>query len=670
MSAYSLHLINPFAIQPSLASAQFSSSHIQYAINNINPLLITNDELVSVSFSTTNPSENDWIGAYSPPGADIFTQSPVKFGMCSSSSNESSSYLSSGYGILTFNMTNLRAGIDFYYFSNGTSHPVLVANYSSSVQFKDINQPLKNRIVPTGNPNVFKLLWSSAYSTQPVLKWGIASGVYTHVVNASSETIQQSELCGGPANSSGYFDLGLIHTANITGIKEMNLNSKNIYYKFGDLATNDFSEQFIFLTPPFAGFQPPGRPTQIVLMADLGVASTKSSYDTKIWDEGCPPAINTTMSITQMVLNGEVDAVFHTGDIAYANGYLSSWDFYLDMISPIVGRTLYLTTVGNHESDWRNSASLPYGDSSGGECGVCALKLIPMPSPATVNQPWWSYDIGLIHFIGISTEHNYSVGSNQYNWLENDLANVNRFITPWVVLSGHRSMYVDSDLCCDDNVDDNCVSCYEGSDVGVMQLLQQTIEPLIHQYKVNLAFSGHFHNMQRQAAVYQNKVVQNSTIIMNSDGDLVAYHDNPNATVWMVIGSAGNGPDYSSKNYSWSEKYWNNVYGYAILTATNASYLNWQLVNSANNEVIDRMVITQLSINSDIPTHPPTSSNGNSTIHTGLPTTELGIVLGVTVFTVLMLAIVAKFFVFPRIMESCCKTKDEPLSVQSANDMI
>ena len=34
---------------------------------------------------------------------------------------------------------------------------------------------------------------------------------------------------------------------------------------------------------------------------------------------------------------GEIDMVFHSGDISYANGYLSGWDFFLDMVSPISG---------------------------------------------------------------------------------------------------------------------------------------------------------------------------------------------------------------------------------------------------------------------------------------------------------------------------------------------
>ena len=50
--------------------------------------------------------------------------------------------------------------------------------------------------------------------------------------------------------------------------------------------------------------------------------------------------------------------MFSGGDISYATGYMAVWDFFLNMISPISGSVLYLTTVGNHESDYPNSGDL------------------------------------------------------------------------------------------------------------------------------------------------------------------------------------------------------------------------------------------------------------------------------------------------------------------------
>lgn len=642
LSANSLDKISPQNIVFAMDSADET-----YIISSVSPTLISNDALVTVSCNSSSPSSTDWIGAYSPANVDITTTVPVKYGYCGNLIY-GSDYINSGLGQVVFNMTNLRADIKFYYFIGGTSTPMAVGNSSQIVRFENYNQPLRNRVVATGNPNIYQVLWSGYNSTQPTLRWGTSPNNYIHTFAASNFTIERSQLCGGPANSTGFRDLGVIYTAEFVGIETYGLSNQDIYYVFGDAATTDYSSEITFHVPPLAGTQPADRGTQVVLLADLGIGSTDSSADTVVWVEECPPAINTTMSIGALVANGSVDAIFHSGDVSYANGYLASWDFFLDMISPMAGSALYFTTVGNHESDWPDTASLYNSKSSGGECSVVATSLLPMPVPATTNEPWWSYDIGIIHFVGMSTEHNFSVGSTQYNFLSNDLTTVNRTKTPWIIFSGHRSMYVDSDNCCisaDDFYGDDCTVCAPGTDVGVMQQLQLNIEPLLYENRVNLAFSGHFHDMQRQSAVYQNMVVQRAEMITDSDGNHVAYHNNPNATVWMVIGSAGNGPNIANTNYSWSERYWDYTYGYAIVTAVNATYLQWQLINSATNDVIDRMVITQDFTSWDA----TTTIDGNGVNGSDLSNGDVVIVIVFIIsFASLLLALLVRNCLIPR----------------------
>ena len=53
----------------------------------------------------------------------------------------------------------------------------------------------------------------------------------------------------------------------------------------------------------------------------------------------------------------------------------------------------------------------------------------------------YSYDYGMVHMIMMGTEHDYTPGSKQYNWLENDLKQIDRKKTPWVMIGGHRAMY-------------------------------------------------------------------------------------------------------------------------------------------------------------------------------------------------------------------------------------
>jgi hypothetical protein len=538
------------------------------------PKVINNDDEVIVRFKSSSPTSKDWIGAYSPANVDIKLTVPVKLGYC----DEDDNYLTNGNGQLVFNMTNLRADVGFFYFSNGTYYPILQKKSLESLTFENINQPLRPRVVPTGDYDVFNLLWSSATSETPVLKWGTTKGVYTNTINAVTTEITQKSMCGAPAISVGWREQGLIHTAPFNGMKE--LQNKKVYYIFGDVNTNDFSKEFTLNVPPLAGNQPESRPTTVILYDDMGRGSND---DTFTWNEYGRPAINTSQSVAHLVNNGEIDAIYHGGDISYATGYAAVWDFYLDMMSPVTAGVPYLTTVGNHESDWLNSASLYSNTDSGGECGVMTTTHIPMPSPATLNEPWWSYEVGLIHFIGMSTEHNYTIGSKQYLWLEHDLINIDRVKTPWVIFGGHRAMYLNSNY-----------GGTETSDQTVMALMIENLEPLLFKYRVNIGFYGHNHAVQRHASVLNSVVIQHAEEKYNNEFKPVYWHNDPQATVHFVVGTGG--ADFT-KNSLNPPPDWNELtfyrWGYAKVTAFNSTNLYWEWIDSSNDDVIDRVMMVQ-----------------------------------------------------------------------------
>jgi len=393
MSSNHADLIDPSRISLHLAGSA------EYTIESVFPLKITNDEIVTIEFVSSQPDAGDWIGAYSPANSSIIQTTPVKFGLCGqsfNSSNSQPSYLETGRASLQFNLTNLRADVAFHYFKGGLTTPFLVASTgeNQTVSFVDNNQPLRNRIVPTGDPDVFSLLWTSATSEEPILKWGSEPNTYLYAAAASTRQIQKTDVCGGVAGGVGWRDLGMQHSVNITGIKTLHLSSRRIYYVFGDQKTNNMSPEWMFQVPPRAGMQPyensehstsaltttsstthntlrtthsitstakppnttptttstttttaytyPQRGTQVILMADLGVGASDSTADTKVFSEACIPAFNTTKSIGHRVARGEVDMVLLSGDLSYANGYLSNWEFFLDAIAPIAGEHVVL----------------------------------------------------------------------------------------------------------------------------------------------------------------------------------------------------------------------------------------------------------------------------------------------------------------------------------------
>ena len=199
----------------------------------------------------------------------------------------------------------------------------------------------------------------------------------------------------------------------------------------------------------------------------------------------------------------------------------------------------------------------------------------------------WSYDIGLIHLVGIDTESNFSVGSSQYHWLERDLSRVNRSVTPWIVVGGHRPMYANS--------------YYNGrvdAIVRIMDLLIKNLEPLFYKYKVDLAFWAHYHSYQRHSAVYQKKLIQRSEL--SSDG--VHIYRDPQATVHVIVGTGG--ADFSIHDpgvtqdlpyphgipgnqwYAWTEQFFYR-YGYSRIKVFNDTHLDMTWTDSFDQEIHD-----------------------------------------------------------------------------------
>jgi len=131
-----------------------------FNITNVSPLSIKNDQIVTVSFSCSDYAYgfSDWIGAY-PANQDITKIVPLRYSYC----NTNASYMQTGSASLTFNFTNVRSDIAFFFMrnqvnSNKTTYNVM-HQYPFNVSFQNPNEQLRPRIVATGDTSKFKLLW-------------------------------------------------------------------------------------------------------------------------------------------------------------------------------------------------------------------------------------------------------------------------------------------------------------------------------------------------------------------------------------------------------------------------------------------------------------------------------------------------------------------------------
>lgn len=267
---------------------------------------------------------------------------------------------------------------------------------------------------------------------------------------------------------------------------------------------------------------------------------------------------------TQEIQHG-VRMVHHLGDLSYARGKSYVWDVWMSMIEPYAKIAPYMIGVGNRDFDYpgtETNSNDPSGDEhfnpvwfnadsmhSKGECGVPTVKRFHMPAESSGGNGvfWHSYDFGSLHTVVLSSEHRCGPGSNQYAWLQRDLATVDRSRTPWVIVEMHRPMYNNEK---------------HFSDYVVALGLQIELEELLVRYNVDLVLAGHYHSYLRTKRIYKDKANEKLGIY------------------YFTIGSAG----YPLDDADLYRKDWvgfvDHSFGVGRVTIANSSAMHWEFIRT------------------------------------------------------------------------------------------
>jgi len=196
--------------------------------------------------------------------------------------------------------------------------------------------------------------------------------------------------------------------------------------------------------------------------------------------------------------------VVHFGDLSYARSCAYIWDVWGSQIEPIARVAPYMVSLGNHEYD--HTADSPkdpsgvgagfhpvwgnYNSDSAGECGVPVVHRFPNPPQNGFGIFWYSYNYANTHWVMLSSEHDFTAGAKQYDWLENDLASVDRTKTPWVIVTAHRPAYNSEEYL---------------SDYYVATNMSAILDRVLVKNKVNMFLAGHYHSYQRTCEVADMK---------------------------------------------------------------------------------------------------------------------------------------------------------------------
>ena len=302
--------------------------------------------LTHLFFSYLPPIAGDWIGMYTM-SADPTTTKPLKYTYCLPAMDPS--YSIDGTGDVTFQVYLVREPVIFYLFAGGISKPVLLTK-SAPLSFIDYNAHIRPRVMPGSSAGSFVIAWSTAIpvsiDVEPVLLWWTHPSLTTEV-RATFTTIPHNSLCGAPATTTGWMDLGATASATV----QLPSPGATVYYVLTDTSHLRPSKQFAFRVPPAAG---PSYPMTFLCLADLG----RGSWDNGVtWNEYGRDSRSTALRLAADVQSLGASFIHHFGDISYAVGYLQVWDEFTWMSSQYAATAVYAIGVGNHESDWPASSS-------------------------------------------------------------------------------------------------------------------------------------------------------------------------------------------------------------------------------------------------------------------------------------------------------------------------
>jgi len=464
------------------------------AVLNVSSTLIEENQEITVTWDhIVYAGPNDWIGAFAADKNLTLFTSPIKFKFTATGSGSKHAKTSGGSGTTTtpppppqsgslkFTLVNYRKPVKFLYITGNLQYPQVVAE-TQVVSYKFPNRPTGIHLAfGHGGTNMLVYWLAGGEPSRPGMKWGLKPGALTNWVDAKyvSKPYSPEDMCDTnlqPAGRQGWLEPAAHMPVTLSDLPY----DTRIYYQIGDSA-HGWSLETSFLSKPKPD---PERPTTLAAFGDMGNVENDGSgqHSWDFDDQGEIPSKNTTDLIASDNLS---EFVLHIGDISYAVGYLAEWDNFFKMIQPVSSTKAWMTAIGNHEQGY--SKSFYPGMDSGGECGVAYNAFFPFASqnptaPFSERQPWYDFVYGNIHFIIMSTEHDYTPGSVQYKWLSYAFTTVDRSVTPWLVFAGHRPMYVDS--------------AFPG-DQKVAKQLQGALEDMLIDNHVDVAIWGHFHTYQR-----------------------------------------------------------------------------------------------------------------------------------------------------------------------------
>ncbi|KAJ6103835.1 Metallo-dependent phosphatase [Penicillium sp. IBT 16267x] len=457
----------------------------------------------------------------------------------------------------------------------------------------DLTTPVQQRLAIT-SPGAMSIAWNTyEQMKRPCVEYGHSPhALHFEECSESSVTYETSRTYS--------------NVVTLTGLAP----ATTYYYKI--VSTNSSIGEFF--SPRSAGDKTPFGVSVVIDLGAYGpdgydIPTSNSKRDSIQTIPTVQPELKNT-TIGRLADNFDnYEFVVHPGDFAYADqwmgvplnasdevaAYESILEQFYDQLAPISGQKPYMVGPGNHDADCDEGdyEICPMGQTNFTDFIVRFGRTMPSAFPSKSSQLnarinaekaknlskapfWYSFEYGMVHFVMINTETDFANApdgpgtsinagpfgfpNQQLEFLKADLASVDRTVTPWLVVAGHRPWY--------------------STGGNGLPASQEAFETILYTYGVDLALFGHVHNSQRFMPVYNNTADPNG------------MHD-PKAPMYIVAGGSGNIEGLSSigTNVSFNAFAYADDYSYATLNFLDHNNLKVDFIRSSTGEVLDSSVL-------------------------------------------------------------------------------
>ncbi|KAF4677412.1 hypothetical protein FOL47_001624 [Perkinsus chesapeaki] len=367
----------------------------------------------------------------------------------------------------TVSLTNVRSQYyDIRYISNETGKCLCRAD--SKIEFAmGSYEPAQGHVSIDITTGALRVHWVSDDPSPGYVEYKSPGSAEWLIRHASVSTYGHEDMCG--VDAAKYYDPGLFYVATLP---DSFPEGTEITVRFGSAKRR--SRAYTVRVPLKEGSS---KTHSVALFGDMGVQGyyrgpDKVDVPSGRWD--------TYWVVDHLRSNSRLSMALHIGDVSYAMGRSRVWDMFGTAVEEVSMKMPYMVSIGNHEFDYSSGGWHPswgnFGSDSGGECGIPTKHRYKFPN-------WWySFSFGIVRYFMLSSEHDWTEGSEQWKWLNEELSKVNRLITPWVIVTSHRPMLV---------------SAFDPDERAVEDHMYPALGPLLLKHKVNLFVGGHWHYYER-----------------------------------------------------------------------------------------------------------------------------------------------------------------------------